>query len=463
MLLDALSKKEAQVKPFDTGDKIGYALGDIGCGTFFQFVIGYLMVFYTDVFGIPAAAVGTLFVVARIWDAINDPIMGIIVDKKGATKHGKFRPYIIYFGIPMILVGILCFTSFTALPQNMKLVYAYISYILFGMLYTAVNIPYGSLSSVMTTVPEQRTSLSTFRNIGSMASGIIVMVLAPSLIYTNNQATASGFLTAAIVFGIISLICFILTFRLTRERVQHPNNANPKILSSMKSLFKNRAFIGIALSSFFCCATMFMASGLNAYLYKEYFNNVGLMAIGGMTSMVASLVIIPFVGPIAKKFGKREASIGGTIWAMIFYAILFFFPIRNPFVFMGISMIAGLGTGAVNALTWALVADAIDYQEYISGDRNEGTVYSTYSLFRKLAQALSGGTAAFALEILGYQTGATTQLPGIGLGIKNTLCGAYFIGQVLSLIALIFVFNLSKKKLDEMNEALAERRKTSTV
>lgn len=204
MVLDLISKKEEQVKSFNMGDKIGYAFGDFGCATFFAFVSSYLMVFYTDVLGISAAAVGTLFIVARFWDAINDPIMGVLLDKAEATRHGKFRPYVVRFGVPMVIVGILAFTAIPGLPDNMKLPYAYVTYILYGMLYTAVNIPYGSLASVMTNDSDERTALSTFRNLGSMLANVLVMILVPKIIFNaQGEVTAEGFITCAVILAII--------------------------------------------------------------------------------------------------------------------------------------------------------------------------------------------------------------------------------------------------------------------
>ena len=464
-ILNIIDRKESKTKEFNMGDKIGYALGDLGCGAFFLFVSSYLMLFYTDVLGISAAAVGTLFIVARVWDAVNDPIMGVIVDKNTHTEHGKFRPYIVKYGIPMTIVGVLTFTAIPGLPDNMKLPYAYVTYIAFGMLYTAVNIPYGSLASVMTSDSNERTALSTFRNLGTIFANLLVMLLVPKIIFTNEQVTAAGFIKCAIIFAIISSISYMLTFRLTTERVVHKsNNTNGKkagMLSTLKTLAKNRAFVGITLASFTMIAAMFIGSSLNAYLFKEYFNNAKLVSLAGLATIIPMFLVIPFVGKIVSVFGKKEAAAGGTAFSMIIYFILFISPIKNPYVYIGLTMLAGLGTGLVNTLIWALVGDAIDYQEYLSGERNEGTVYSSYSLCRKLAQAISGGVGGFALSFLGYQSGAAVQAESVGVGIKNIICGANAIGLALTFAAFLFVYNLSKKRLAEVNEELAKARVTA--
>ena len=460
MFLDLISKKEDKVKPFNTGDKVGYALGDFGCSVFFAFVSSYLMVFYTDVLGISAAAVGTLFVVARIWDAINDPIMEVLEDKVGTGKHGKFRPYVVRFGLPMLVVGILAFTAIPGLPDNLKLPYAYVTYILYGMLYTAVNIPYGSLASVMSNDPNERTALSTFRNLGSMAGNMLVMIMVPKIIFNAQGAvTAEGFTTCAIILAVVSIISLVLNFRLTRERVVHKTvEKKTGMGGTLKALFKNRAFVGVALASFTMMGAMLTVSGMNVYLFKDYFKEPSLTALGSMIGIVSSLIIIPFAGPIVKKLGKKEACVAGGMFTAAIYLIMFFIPNLTAAMYIGLSFVGGFGTGLINTLVWALVSDAIDYQEYISGERNEGTVYSSYSLARKLAQAISGGIGGFALSFLGYQSGAAQQTAAVGEGIKNIALGVSVVGYVATTLILLFVYNLSKKKVAEVGAELEKRR-----
>lgn len=459
--LDLIDIKETEVKKFNTGDKVGYALGDMGNAMFFGFVGSYLMLFYTDILGISAAAVGTLFLVARIWDAINDPIMGTLVDRVGTTKHGKFRPYIVIFGLPLTLVGILTFTAFSGMSEGFKLPYAYITYIGFGMLYTAVNIPYGSMASVMTTDPNERTSLSTFRSIGSMVANILIMALVPTLVMKDNVPTSSGFLKAAIIFAIITNICYIFTFRLTRERVIHKVNENSKKISTLqtlKMLCKNRAFVGISVASFAMMAGMLIGQALNVYLFKDYFKAPDLIPVSGLISMGSMFIVMPLVGPLVKRFGKKEVATTGMFLSVIAYGIFLILPITNPYIFMVIAAISGFGMGFFNVVIWALVSDAIDYQEYITGNRNEGTIYSTYSLFRKLAQAISGGIGGYALAWLGYQSGVAEQTAAVGSGIKILVAGANTAAALVAALAMLFIFNLSKNKLEEMNKELISRR-----
>lgn len=328
------------------------------------------------------------------------------------------------------------------------------------MLYTAVNIPYGSLASVMSNDPNERTALSTFRNIGSMGANLLVMFFVPKTIFNAQGAvTAEGFMTCAVVLAIISSISFLLNFRLTRERIVHQASKSKKNMGeTLKGLVKNRAFMGVALASFAMMVGMLTVNTLNVYLFKDYFKAPNLTAFGGMVGMLASFVVIPFAGTIVKKIGKKETAVLGAIIPTVIYVGMLFIPNLTALLYIILSFVAGLGSGLINTIIWALVGDAIDYQEYITGERNEGTVYSSYSLARKLAQAISGGIGGFTLSILGYQSGSVEQSASVGLGIKNIAIGGAAIGYVATALILVFIYNLSKKKVEEMNKELEERR-----
>lgn len=453
--------EEDRIKPFGMQDKIGYMLGDLGNDLFFGLVGSYLMLFYTDVLGITAGAVGTMLIVARIWDAINDPMMGTFIDRKKVGKNGKFRPYLLYGALPVTIMGFLAFTAIPGMSESLKLPYAYVTYIGFGMCYTAINIPYGSLASVMTTDPVERTSLSTFRTIGALVANIIIMMVVPKLVFVDGVATASGFMKAAGVFVILSNLCYFGAFKLTTERVKHEvklDQQKVSLVDTVKTLLKNRALVGIMLASFGMLASMMAVQALTPYLYKDYFKSPELISIGGMIGMIASFVVLPFLGPLVKKFGKKELATGTMVITILGNIILFVMPITNPYTFMGINFIASLGTGFFNVLIWALVGDVIDYQEYISGKREEGIVYASYSLVRKLGQAVAGGIGGFALTFIGYQSGAATQTMEVAQGIKNIITLLPVITTIVAFIAMAFIYNLSKSRLATMTEELEARR-----
>lgn len=454
--------ESSQVKPFGMQDKVGYMLGDVGSCLLFNFIGSYLLVFYTDVFGISAAAVGTLMAVSRVWDAINDPMMGVIVDKRKPGKDGKFKPYLKYMGIPLGIFTILTFLVIPNMPQGMKLPYAYITYIGFGMAYTAINIPYGSLASVMTNDPVQRTELSTWRNISSIFAMIPLMVLTPKLVFdASNAVSPKGFLIAAVLYVIIANIGYRLCYKMTTERIINEVNEDaPKISlgETLKTLGKNKALIGLILSSLGTLTAMFLPNALNAYLFKDYFQAPGLLSLAGLLPMVGTFLAIPVTGKLVAKFGKKNIAIYSGIVSIVAYVVLVFFPTKNPMLYIALITVSGFGTALYGMIVWALVGDVIDYQEYLSGKREEGIVYATYSLSRKLVQAIVGSIGGFALAAIGYQSGAATQAPEVAESIRTIITVVPLIGFIFGVVCIKFVYNLSNKKLNEVNEELRRRR-----
>ena len=454
--------ESSKVKPFGMQDKVGYMLGDVGSCLLFNFIGSYLLVFYTDVFGISAAAVGTLMAVSRVWDAINDPMMGVIVDKRKRTKDGKFRPYLKYMGIPLGIFTILTFLVIPNMPQGMKLPYAYITYIGFGMAYTAINIPYGSLASVMTNDPVQRTELSTWRNISSIFAMIPLMVLTPKLVFDASDAVSpKGFLIAAVLYVIIANIGYRLCYKMTTERIINEVKEDaPKasLGETLKTLGKNKALIGLILSSLGTLTAMFLPNALNAYLFKDYFQAPGLLSLAGLLPMVGTFLAIPVTGKLVAKFGKKNIAIYSGIVSIAAYVVLVLFPTKNPMLYIALITVSGFGTALYGMIVWALVGDVIDYQEYLSGKREEGIVYATYSLSRKLVQAIVGSIGGFALAAIGYQSGAATQAPEVAESIRTIITVVPLIGFIFGTICLKFVYNLSNKTLNEVNEELERRR-----
>ena len=454
--------ESSKVKPFGMQDKVGYMLGDVGSCLLFNFIGSYLLVFYTDVFGISAAAVGTLMAVSRVWDAINDPMMGVIVDKRKRTKDGKFRPYLKYMGIPLGIFTILTFLVIPNMPQGMKLPYAYITYIGFGMAYTAINIPYGSLASVMTNNPVQRTELSTWRNISSIFAMIPLMVLTPKLVFDASDAVSpKGFLIAAVLYVIIANIGYRLCYKMTTERIINEVKEDaPKasLGETLKTLGKNKALIGLILSSLGTLTAMFLPNALNAYLFKDYFQAPGLLSLAGLLPMVGTFLAIPVTGKLVAKFGKENIAIYSGIVSIAAYVVLVLFPTENPMLYIALITVSGFGTALYGMIVWALVGDVIDYQEYLSGKREEGIVYATYSLSRKLVQAIVGSIGGFALAAIGYQSGAATQAPEVAESIRTIITVVPLIGFIFGTVCLKFVYNLSNKTLNEVNEELERRR-----
>lgn len=451
-----------RVKSFGMQDKVGYMLGDFGNSLLFNFIGSYLLVFYTDAFGISAAAVGTLMAVSRIWDAVNDPLMGVLVDKRKPGKHGKFKPYLKYMGIPLGIFTILTFLVIPNMPQGMKLPYAYVTYIGFGMAYTAINIPYGSLASVITNDAVERTQLSTWRNLAATFSMLLLMGLTPKLVFdASGSISVKGFVIASVLYAVIANICYRCCYSMTTERVVvevKENAPKAKLGETLKTLCKNRALIGLILSSLGTLTAVFLPSSLNAYLFKDYFQEPGLISLAGILPMVGTFAALPLTSKLVAKFGKKNVAAYSGIISIASYAILVFLPSENPIIYLVLITISGFGTALYNMMVWALVGDVIDYQEYLSGKREEGTVYAAYSLARKLVQAIVGSIGGFALAAIGYQSGATTQTHEVAESIRMIITVVPLVGFIFGTICMKLVYNLSTKKLKEVNEELERRR-----
>ena len=454
--------EQDKVKPFGMQDKVGYMLGDFGNSLLFNFIGSYLLVFYTDAFGISAAAVGTLMAISRVWDAINDPMMGVFVDKRKPGKNGKFRPYLRFMGIPLGIFTILTFLVIPNISHGMKLAYAYVTYIGFGMAYTAINIPYGSLASVMTNDPVERTQLSTWRNLSATFSMILLMVLTPKLVFNaSGDVSAKGFLIAAVLYAIIANIAYRACYKMTTERVTvEVKEDAPKVSLgvTIKTLFKNRALIGLILSSLGTLTAMFIPNSLNAYLFKDYFGAPGLLSIAGLLPMVGTFAALPFSSKLVAKFGKKNIAIYSSLISAATYAILFLFPSKNVWMYILLTTISGIGSNLYGMIVWALVGDVIDYQEYLTGKREEGIVYATYSLSRKLVQAIVGSIGGFALAAIGYQSGAAVQSTEVSEGIRTIITLGPLVGYAFGAVCLKFIYNLGNKTLNEVNEELARRK-----
>ena len=439
-------------------DKIGITLGDLGCCCTEQFRAMFLTVFYTLVLQVNPFHVGILMLVTKIWDAVNDPIIGALVDMRRAKKGGKFIPWIRAFSFPMAVLCILGFVNVSNLDYGFRIGYMFVTYVLYEAMYTCVNVPFGSLSSVMTDDTRQRTALSRYRSLG----GTIFIMVGPLVLYDNNNQPLPGrFLMMASVCALVGLLCLQITCVWCKERVVLPvpeKKEKLHYLDIIKHVAKNRAFMGVVLFSFIGMVGASIVNGLNTYLFRDWFGDVKVMAASGVLNTVYALIVFAFTQPVANKLGKKEWCVAGAGGAAIVFAFLFFFPIHNPVLFIVINGLCYLGASGMQVLVWALVNDAIDYQELQTGARNEGIMYSAYSFFRKLANAVSGSLSSFALGIIGYQVSEAVQTAEVVDRIWKTYTGSYVIGYGLAALVLFLLYPLGKKKTQEMLEQLKVKR-----
>lgn len=462
---------EKHFRPFGTRDKVGYLFGDLGNDFFFMLASSFLTVFYTKVLGVEGAVVGTLFLVARCVDAVTDLTMGRIVDRAKPGKDGRFRPWIRRMCIPVVLSGVLMFIPAAAsLPMGWKLVYIYATYLLWGSFcYTGINIPYGSMASVLTEDPVERSSLSTFRSVGAAIASVAVTFVVPLIIYETGDSGAQivmgdRFLPLAIVFAVLALVCYLLCYRMTTERVhlRKQSGKNERLGPALMRIAHNRALLAIIAAAIILLLSMLLVQNFNNFLFADYFNNKMALAAAGLLGTASTLLLAPFAGLLIARYGKRECSIVALLFAAAAYFVVFLMRVQNPWIFCVFSFLGGLGVGLFNLMVWAFITDIIDAQEVRSGVREDGTIYAVYSFARKIGQALAGGLGGYALQFIGYQSSALgeniVQAPEVVQRIYTVSTIVPAVSYFLVALVLLFWYPLTKRIVEENGKILKEKR-----
>lgn len=444
-----------EVRPFGMRDKIGYGLGDFGCNMSFAFINNYLMVFYVTCMGIKAKHFAVIILLAKIFDAINDPIIGGICDASKPGKDGKFKPWIKWASLPLLASSILMFIYAPNAPYALKIAMCLGLYCVWSVAYTSVNVPYGSMQSVITTQSDERSSLSTWRSVGAMFAQIPVMILLPKLVYDPNTSNPRGnvFIYIVGVMGLIGFVSFILLRKLTTERVEPTVNNEQKFnyFKTLASFFKNKPMMGVTISSVAYLALMMTVTNSMQYVFMCYFKNTKIIPIA---TIIAGLPIglgIVITKPLLKKFTKKQLCTYPFAISAVAAGIATFVRFDNPYVwiaFIGVSM---FGTCFYLTLMWALVADCIDYQEEKTGRREEGSIYATYSLFRKIAQGVGASIIALSLDLTGYseKLDALSQAKGVPEKIYTMTGALPLIGALICLFSMHFLYNIKDKKSEE--------------
>ena len=453
------------VRPFGFKDKIGYMFGDFGNDFTFILSSSFMLKFYTDVMGIHAGVVGVLMMAARFVDAFTDVAMGQIVDRSKPTKDGKFKPWLRRMCGPVAISSFLVFQSgFANMPYLFKVVWMIVTYILWGSIfYTSINIPYGSMASAISADAKDRASLSTWRSIGSTLAGLVIGVGTPLFAYetVNGNTILSGNRMTIIagVFSVMAVICYMLCFKLATERVEVPqNNTKFNFGDLMKSLVTNRSLIGIITAAILLLLVMLTMQGMNAYLFPNFYGNVAAQSVAALAgSLVMLVVCAPLATKLSAKYGKKELAIGSCLFGAVVYLICWVLKPENPYTYVVFYMVANIGVGFFNMVIWAMITDVIDDAEVKNGVREDGTIYSVYSFARKIEQALSSGMIGALLSVIGYSA-ATAFNPEVVNGIFNMTCIIPAIGFVGIALVLMFLYPLSKNRVEANVLELKKRR-----
>lgn len=492
-------------RKFGMLDKLAYAAGDFGCNMSFA-LKGTVQTFWLVYMMMETQLLSILLLLVQIWDAVNDPLIGNMIDNdKRKYKMGKFKMYIFVGACGLLLAGAAVFLPFPNASVVIKAVLFVFGYIIWDACYTVANVPYGSMLSLITEDSGERAQLSTWRSIGSMFGNIIPMIILPMLIWqkvtydgtgdfhTNpltgeaykigdpvlDPLTGKQFETllgervfwAALIMGILGFIAFMfmikkITIRVDENTVKtNEGGGKFNIISAFGKFMKNRPAVGATIAAMGMFLGMQSATTANTIMFATYFNKASMTGIVQMIGFAPMLVFLPFIKKLVNKFGKKEASVAGTLVSVIGGVIMMIFPvIANRDIALIVYLIGlsafGIGMGVYTCVSWAMMADAIDYNEWKFGTREEGTVYSLHSFFRKLAQGVGPSIVLLIMGVLGYQS----ELGTIGQSAETShnmcwlVAGLYLFSAVTQFIGIAFVYNLDKKTLEKMNADLESKR-----
>ena len=474
-------------RKFGIRDSLAYAAGDLGCNMSFALKGTIMPLFWSQVMGL-SAWYPLLIVILQVWDAINDPLIGSMIDAdRRKYRRNKFLQYIWVGSIGLIVGGALCFVPAPAAPEWAKIIIFMAGYIIWDAFYTVANVPYGSLLSLISKEPADRASLSAWRSVGSIFGNILPMVILPFLVYNEDQSLNGPMVfVAALVMGVLGFICFQFMIKNTEVRVDTEVTTGeemPKfnVIKAMGNFLKNRPAVGATLAAMGMFIGMQGANTAVSVTFQIYFKNAQISGLISMFSMIPIVVFTPLARKMVVKYGKKELSIFGSFSYLIGAAVLLLAPLGvipvsegntglDLILYVVAQLIMSLGMGIYSTVSWAMMGDAIDYNEWKTGKREEGIVYSLHSFFRKLAQGVGPAVALIIMQGMGYVNNADPDAAGkfttidvnllswdFALNIRSLVVGLFLVAGVMMYIGLGLVYNLDKKTLATMNAELETR------
>ena len=446
--------EKKQIRPFGVKDEIGYVFGDMAGSFVNLFVDAYFLIFCTNVLGISAGWMGTLFLVARLWDAINDPIMGSFPDRWMIGKSGdKFKPWIKIFMLPLALSGVLCFFN---VPLEGIALHAYVAfaYVLYGMSYTGTSMPFGAMASVVSDDPIQRSKLSRARSIGGTIVGIVGLSIVPVVCFDKqSNILPERFTLIAVIFGVLSIISYFVLLNFTQERIRQNSEKAEKFNYGkvLKATVHNRPLIGVMVATL---GSMLFITGSNqvrSYIFKEYYARTDVMSIISLATIPILVICFPLVPKLVAKFGKKATLMAAIISSTIFSVIPVVMEIKNVYVYSALVVLGTIGQTVFTMLIWALVTDCLDYSEWKFNERSDGSMYSLYTFSRKIGSTIASTGVSFGLAAIGFVSGSNV------VQTAEAVNGIYFLVNIipvvtcaLELIGVGLIFNLNKETTEQM-------------
>lgn len=446
--------EKKQIRPFGVKDEIGYVFGDMAGSFVNLFVDAYFLIFCTSVLGISAGWMGTLFLVARLWDAINDPIMGSFPDRWMIGKSGdKFKPWIKIFMIPLALSGVLCFLN---VPLEGIALHAYVAfaYVLYGMSYTGTSMPFGAMASVVSDDPIQRSKLSRARSIGGTIVGIVGLSIVPVVCFDKqSNILPERFTLIAVIFGVLSIISYFVLLNFTQERIRQNSEKAEKFNYGkvLKATVHNRPLIGVMVATL---GSMLFITGSNqvrSYIFKEYYARTDVMSIISLATIPILVICFPWVPKLVAKFGKKATLMAAIVSSTIFSVIPVVMEIKNVYIYSALVVLGTIGQTVFTMLIWALVTDCLDYSEWKFNERSDGSMYSLYTFSRKIGSTIASTGVSFGLAAIGFVSGSNV------VQTAEAVNGIYFLVNIIPVVTCILelvgvglIFNLNKETTERM-------------
>lgn len=401
-------------------EKVAYGLGDTASNLIFQTVMLFLAFFYTDIFGISAGTVGTMFLVVRLIDAVTDPLMGLLADKTN-TRWGQFRPYLLWLVIPFAVCSILAFTT-PELGETGKVIYAYATYTLLMLAYTAINIPYSALGGVLTKDPDERVSVQSYRFVFGMLGGLIVTLLTLPLVDWFGQGDkALGYQLTIAAMSVLGVLLFLLCFAGTKERVKPPHDQQLNFGSGLKTLWQNDALRTLAIVAVLLLIGIAIKNTLAIYYVKYYLLREDLITTFVSIGMVGNILGCALANPLTRRVDKVQAYKALQIIAAVLSAVAFFVPAHQLILAVVLYFFWSFFLQMATPMLWAKIADVVDFGQRESGLRANGLVYASVVFFIKIGIALGGAIAGWWLAVYDYQAGQLqTEYTQLGILIAFT-------------------------------------------
>ncbi|GAB4316742.1 MAG: MFS transporter [Bacteroidales bacterium] len=436
-------------------EKLGYGVGDTASHFVWDMVGFWILIFYTDTFGISPMVAGTIMLIARIWDMVSDPIMGVIADRTH-TRWGKFRPYILWMALPYSILAVLTFTT-PDLGTTGKTIWAGATYLLLMTVFTAINLPYSSLGAVITSDSYERAGLNSYRFVFAFAGQLIVTGTALTLAnWLGKGDSAKGYQYTLMLFSTISFILFMITFATTRERIHPPKDQKKDLVQDLKNLFRNRPWV-ILFFTGMISFIMFALQNLSvAYYFKYYIGNAENVQWFNVIGTIALIAGIPFSKPLSKRFGKKKVFIASSLISGLFFTLLFLPGPGNLYTIYGLNVLAKFTYAPAVPLLWTMLADSADFSEWKFNRRATGLVFSAATFAQKAGWGIGGALAGWLLAVYHFIPNES-QTPETLTGIK--LMVSIFPGILYMACSLLLIFyDIDKKTCLVMENELNERR-----